>query len=204
VAVQLSLMPAIEIFDSRTWLATRADGRRVRSRVPFGASVGCREAVELRDQDDNRYARLRVHRTAARVNGPIAELSTSQPFTALEQVDPPLQPPEGPPTNPDWAPARLFVSRWSGTRTWARFSGVPGRRVSWVHMFGSDRWRERVRPARVAPRGVSAVRVWTGNEMPRKPGCFDCQPLNRDEPDANRSAPRLGWLDGYAKVVRER
>jgi enolase 1/2/3 len=112
VAVQLSLMSAIEIFDSRRWPVTPADGRRVRSRVPFGASVGCREAVELRDQDDKRYAGLRVHRAAAHVNRLIAELSTSQPFTALEQVDLALQPPDGAPTNPDSAPTRLLVSRW--------------------------------------------------------------------------------------------
>ena len=138
MAVQLSLMSAIEIFDSRRWTATPADGRRVRSRVPFGASVGCREPVELRDQDDKRYAGLRVHRAAARVNGLIAELSTRQPFTALEQVDLALQPPDRAPTNPDSAPTRLLVSRWYVTGTLAGFSGVPGRRVSWVHMLGSD------------------------------------------------------------------
>ena len=83
---------AIEILDSRgrptlSVSATLADGRWVRSGVPSGASTGSREAVELRDHVDERYAGFGVRRAVANVNGPIAEAVTRRPFTALEQVD---------------------------------------------------------------------------------------------------------------------
>jgi enolase len=50
--------------------ATLADGRRVLSGVPSGASVGSREAVELRDHDE-RYDGLGVCRATAHVNVPV-------------------------------------------------------------------------------------------------------------------------------------
>jgi Enolase, N-terminal domain len=61
VAVQFSSMSAIEIFDSRgrrtlAVSVTLAGGRRVRSCVPFGASIGSRRAVALYSHDDKRCA----------------------------------------------------------------------------------------------------------------------------------------------------
>jgi enolase len=102
VAVQFSSISAIEILDSRgrptvSVTATMSDGRQVRAGVPSGASVGSREAVELRDRDDERYDGLGVRRAVAHVNGPIAESLTGQPFTALEQVDLVLQALDGTP-----------------------------------------------------------------------------------------------------------
>jgi enolase len=92
VAVEFSSVSAIEILDSRgrptlSVSATLADGRRVRAGVPSGASTGSREAVELRDREDERYAGLGVCRAVAHVNGPIAESLTGQPFTTLEEID---------------------------------------------------------------------------------------------------------------------
>jgi enolase len=92
VTVSFSSMSAIEILDSRgrptlRVRATLSDGRSVRSGVPSGASTGSREAVELRDHDENRYSGLGVQRAVGHVNGPIADAVTGRSFASLEQVD---------------------------------------------------------------------------------------------------------------------
>jgi len=74
VNVSFSSMSAIEILDSRgrptlRVRATLSDGRSVRSGVPSGASTGSREAVELRDHDENRYSGLGVQQAVAHVTG---------------------------------------------------------------------------------------------------------------------------------------
>lgn len=101
MAVQFSSISALEILDSRgrptlSVAATLSDGRRVCAGVPSGASTGSREAVELRDHDE-RYDGMGVRQAVANVNGPIAELLVSRPFTALEQVDQALQALDGTP-----------------------------------------------------------------------------------------------------------
>ena len=80
--VSFSSMSAIEILDSRgrptlRVRATLSDGRSVRSGVPSGASTGSREAVELRDHDENRYSGLGVQRAVAHVNG-LVELPAAE------------------------------------------------------------------------------------------------------------------------------
>ena len=68
---------AREVLDSRgnptveveVWLASGAFGRAL---VPSGASTGKREAVELRDDDDNRYGGKGVLKAVANVNEQIA------------------------------------------------------------------------------------------------------------------------------------
>lgn len=101
MAVQFLSISAVEILDSRgrptlSVSATLADGHQVYSGVPSGASTGSREAVELRDHDE-RYDGLGVRQAVANVNGPIAGLLTSRPFTALEQIDQALQALDGTP-----------------------------------------------------------------------------------------------------------
>lgn len=96
MAVQFSSISAIEILDSRgrptlSVAATLADGARVCAGVPSGASVGSREAVELRDRDEERYDGLGVRQAVANVSGPIAESLINRPFAALEEVDSALQ-----------------------------------------------------------------------------------------------------------------
>jgi hypothetical protein len=71
VAVQFSSMSAIEIFDSRgrrtpAVSVTLAGGRRVRSCVPFGASIGSRRAVALYGHDDKPCAGISVRRARSR------------------------------------------------------------------------------------------------------------------------------------------
>ncbi|MGH7368770.1 MAG: phosphopyruvate hydratase, partial [Candidatus Rokuibacteriota bacterium] len=66
-----------EVLDSRgnptveveIWLESGAFGRAI---VPSGASTGKREAVELRDGDDNRYGGKGVRRAVQNVNEVIA------------------------------------------------------------------------------------------------------------------------------------
>lgn len=92
MVVQFSSVSAIEILDSRgrptlAVSATLPDGRRVRAGVPSGASTGSREAVELRDHDDDRYAGLGVRQAVGHVNGSIADALTGRSFTSLDQVD---------------------------------------------------------------------------------------------------------------------
>jgi enolase len=75
---------AREILDSRgnpTLEAeiTLSSGAFGRAAVPSGASTGAREAIELRDGDENRYLGKGVQQAVANVNGPIAE--------ALEGLD---------------------------------------------------------------------------------------------------------------------
>src|SRR5258705_11293864 len=68
---------AREVLDSRgnptveveIWLESGAFGRAI---VPSGASTGKREAVELRDDDDNRYGGKGVRRAVQNVNEGIA------------------------------------------------------------------------------------------------------------------------------------
>ena len=92
MAIEFSSVSAIEILDSRgrptlSVSVTLAGGRAVRAGVPSGASVGSREAIELRDRDGERYDGLGVRGAVANVNGPIAESLTGRAFTALEEVD---------------------------------------------------------------------------------------------------------------------
>ena len=101
MAVTFSSISAIEILDSRgrptlSVCATLSDGRQVRSGVPSGASTGSREAVELRDHDA-RYGGLGVLKAVAGVNGPIAEVLTSRPFSRLDEVDQTLRELDGTP-----------------------------------------------------------------------------------------------------------
>ena len=55
------------------------------SSVPSGASTGTHEALELRDNDSDRYLGKGVLKAVANVNGPIA--STAEGFDALQQEE---------------------------------------------------------------------------------------------------------------------
>lgn len=130
MAVQFSSISAIEILDSRgrptlAVSATLLDGREVRSGVPSGASTGSREAVELRDHDDERYAGLGVLQAVAHVNGPIAELLTSRPFTALNELDLALQGLDGTPNKSRLGANAIVGVSMASCRAFALKSGQP-------------------------------------------------------------------------------
>ncbi|QLL05339.1 phosphopyruvate hydratase [Mycobacterium vicinigordonae] len=129
MAVQFSSISALEILDSRgrptlRVAATLLDGHQVCSGVPSGASTGSREAVELRDHDE-RYAGLGVRQAVANVNGPIAELLTSRPFTSLEAVDQALQALDGTPNKARLGANAIVGVSMAAARAFAHAAGKP-------------------------------------------------------------------------------
>jgi enolase len=73
---EIAKMEALEILDSRgnptlAVTATLANGVRATAKVPSGASVGKREAVELRDRDKSRYGGKGVLKAVSHVDGEI-------------------------------------------------------------------------------------------------------------------------------------
>jgi len=63
------------------------DGVMGRAAVPSGASTGTREAVELRDGDEDRYGGMGVLRAVENVNDVIANEVTGMPVTSQAVVD---------------------------------------------------------------------------------------------------------------------
>lgn len=63
------------------------DGSMGRAAVPSGASTGVHEALELRDQDQNRFGGKGVLKAVENANGPIAELLTGMEATKQKQID---------------------------------------------------------------------------------------------------------------------
>ena len=83
---------AREILDSRGNPTVEADvevagGHLGRAAVPSGASTGSREALELRDQDQNRYLGKGVLRAVENVNTRICELLIGRDAEAQREVD---------------------------------------------------------------------------------------------------------------------
>lgn len=75
---QIAIVRAREIIDSRGNPTVEADvilegGAMGRAAVPSGASTGSREAIELRDNDAERFGGKGVLDAVANVNGPIAK-----------------------------------------------------------------------------------------------------------------------------------
>ena len=66
---------------------TLADGSWARAAVPSGASTGSREAVELRDGDNDRYLGKGVLKAVANVNGVLREALTSESFANQRAID---------------------------------------------------------------------------------------------------------------------
>lgn len=129
MVVEFSSIFALEILDSRgrptlSVSATLADGRCVWSGVPSGASTGSREAVELRDRDE-RYDGLGVRQAVGNVNGPIADLLTSRPFTALEQIDRALQALDGTPNKSRLGANAIVGTSMVAARAFAQEAGQP-------------------------------------------------------------------------------
>ena len=88
----ISDIDAREILDSRgnptvevgVTLSSYAQGRAA---VPSGASTGGREAIELRDNDFNRYDGKGVLQAVGNVNGPIREALLGQDPHSQEEID---------------------------------------------------------------------------------------------------------------------
>jgi len=83
---------ALEILDSRgnptVQVTLKVDGEPPYvAGVPSGASTGSREAVELRDGDENRYAGKGVTHAVNNVNGDIADVLRRRTWTSLAEID---------------------------------------------------------------------------------------------------------------------
>ena len=88
----ISAIKALEVIDSRgnptVWAEIKTDsGASGMAAVPSGASTGEREALELRDQDPQRYNGKGVQKAVANVNGPIASALIGMDVTRQEDID---------------------------------------------------------------------------------------------------------------------
>ena len=89
---QIVSVYAREVLDSRgnptVEVEVRSEkGAMGRAIVPSGASTGVHEAVELRDQDTNRYLGLGVLKAVANVNEEIAGAVIGQDVMAQRKID---------------------------------------------------------------------------------------------------------------------
>lgn len=130
MAVRFSSISAIEILDSRgrptlSVTATLPDGTRVRSGVPAGASTGTREAIELRDGDDERYAGQGVRRAVGNVNGPIADALIGRLFASLDEVDQTLRELDGTADKSRLGANAIVGVSMAAAQAFARQSGQP-------------------------------------------------------------------------------
>jgi enolase len=83
---------AREIIDSRGNPTVEADvilacGVKGRAAVPSGASTGAREAIELRDDDKQRFGGKGVLKAVANINGPIRKALLGKDADQQQQID---------------------------------------------------------------------------------------------------------------------
>ena len=88
----ITSLNALEILDSRSRPTLKVkltlDGRtRAEAQVPSGASTGTREAVELRDGDQNRFSGMGVLKAVRNITGPIANAVIGKSFGTIGELD---------------------------------------------------------------------------------------------------------------------
>ena len=89
---QIKSIIAQEILDSRSnptirVSVTLSDNSVGTANVPSGASTGAHEAIELRDNDSNRFSGKGVLKAVANVNDIIANKLTGMKFSNIESID---------------------------------------------------------------------------------------------------------------------
>jgi len=89
-----------------------ADGSEGRAAVPSGASTGSREAVELRDGDQNRYLGRGVQKAVANVNGVLREALLKEEFADQRALDGRMIEIDGSDNKAISAPMRCSLFRW--------------------------------------------------------------------------------------------
>jgi enolase len=90
MTIRIERIHGREILDSRgnptiEVELTTSVGHVARAAVPSGASTGSREALELRDGEDDRYGGKGVRRAVAHVNGEIAEAVRGSELLGVEE-----------------------------------------------------------------------------------------------------------------------
>jgi enolase 1/2/3 len=126
----VSELTALEILDSRArpTLAVTvrlADGTTARAGVPSGASTGSREAVELRDGDQSRFAGSGVLQAVANVGGEIAGLLRGRSWDSLAEADQAMISLDGSPSKARLGANALVGVSMALARALAAADGVP-------------------------------------------------------------------------------
>ncbi len=90
--MKISKIHARQILDSRGNPTVEADvyledGTMGRAAAPSGASTGSKEAIELRDEDQNKYLGKSVLKAVANVNGPIFEALKEKDAENQKEID---------------------------------------------------------------------------------------------------------------------
>lgn len=89
---KITSLKGIEILDSRGTptlevILTLSNGETVNAKVPSGASTGINEALELRDQDPNRFFGKGVLKAIAHVEGPLFTLLQNKSIDSQRALD---------------------------------------------------------------------------------------------------------------------
>ncbi len=144
----------IEILDSRGNPTVEAevflaDGSTGRAAVPSGASTGEHEAVELRDDEKNRYQGKGTRKAVANINGPIATALHGHDATLQAKIDQLMidarRHAEQRQPRRERDPRRLHGGGARGRRIAAHAPLSLSRRREWLHAAGSadehSQWR---------------------------------------------------------------
>jgi enolase len=140
--MQIKHIYAQEILDSRgnpTVEATveLADGVIEKAAVPSGASTGIHEALELRDNDPNRYGGKGVQKAVANVNGEIAKALAGLDAQNQEAIDRRMIELDGTETKSRLGANALLAVSMAVARAAARSIKVPLYRHI-AHLFSQD------------------------------------------------------------------
>ena len=130
---------AIEILDSRGTPTVEAEitlesGVTGRAAVPSGASTGTREAVELRDGDDERYLGKGVTQAVANVNGELRDAVIGMDSAEQQSLDQRLIELDGTPNKSRLGANAILAVSLANARAAAEAQGLPLFR----HLVGRD------------------------------------------------------------------
>ncbi len=130
---------AIEILDSRGTPTVEAEitlesGVTGRAAVPSGASTGTREAVELRDGDDERYLGKGVTQAVANVNGELRDAVIGMDSADQQLLDQRLIALDGTPNKSRLGANAILAVSLANARAAAEAQGLPLFR----HLVGRD------------------------------------------------------------------
>ncbi len=130
---------AIEILDSRGTPTIEAEvtlesGVTGRAAVPSGASTGSKEAVELRDGDDERYVGKGVTQAVANVNGELRDAVIGMDSADQEMLDQRLIELDGTPNKSRLGANAILAVSLANARAAAAAQGLPLFR----HLVGRD------------------------------------------------------------------
>jgi enolase len=127
---QIASIKAIEILDSRGNPTVRAfmdlaDGTKVSSSVPSGASTGENEAVELRDGDKKRYGGKGVLKAVANVNDIIAPKLAGMDPRRQAEIDAALIALDGTPNKGKLGANAILAVSMAASKAAAASAGLP-------------------------------------------------------------------------------